>query len=270
MSISVSRIENDLADARVTLNNINNYEDIKVRAANRGITAERIEEIFALHTESNRTLDNYKAERAIQIGLTDRFNKKEAEAYSFYMECVETARITFEDQTEIMGLLGLVGKRLKALAKWTIEAVRFYRETLKRENILQALSTYNVTKEDLEKGIALVAELLALKGEQAEQKGKVQVAYKARNVAYKAFRKPMRQLRKLLRIEYRDNPQQLERVGILVYSDGYVKAETRRKNEEKKMQEEAENEAEEMEPAAVEVEAVGNAESVGHANVSNV
>jgi hypothetical protein len=155
----------------------------------------------------------------------------------------------------------LWGRRAKALTKWTTEAVRFYNEILKRENILQALSTYNVTKEDLEKGIALVEELRALKEEQEEQKGKVQVAYKARNAAYKAFRKPMRQLRKLLRIEYRDNLQQLERVGILVYSDGYVKAETRRKNEEKKMQEEAESEAEEMEPAAVEVEAVGSLES---------
>lgn len=259
MSIAVSTIENDLAEARLTLNNINNYEDIKARAANRGITVERIDAIFALHAEANRTLDNYKAERAVQIGLTDRVNQKMLEAYSFYMESVETARVTFEDKPEIMELLGLIGKRAKALNKWTTEAVRFFNEALKREDILQGLLTNNFTKENLEQGVTLVGELLALKEEQEEQKGKVQVAYKERNIAYKAFRKPMRQLRKLLRIEYRSEPQQLERVGIRAYSEGYVKAETRRKNEEKEKQKE-------MEAAAVEVQAAGNLEITGNSN----
>ncbi len=57
MSIAVSTIENDLANARLTLNNINNYEDITVRAANRGITAERIGEIFVFHKLKNEAIE---------------------------------------------------------------------------------------------------------------------------------------------------------------------------------------------------------------------
>ena len=41
------------------------------------------------------------------------------------------------------------------------------------------------------------------------------------------------------RIEFKNEPQQLERLGITVYSDGYVSAKTRKKNEERKAMQEA-------------------------------
>jgi len=237
MSISVNRIENDLANGRLTLNNIKTFEDIKVRAANRGVTNERLAEILLLHDESVKALDMYKAEQAEQIGLTDQLSEKEKGAYGFYMECIEIARLAFEDSPGIMELLGLTGRRSKAINKWTAQALRFFKAALSREYILQGFLKYNLTKENLEEGQPLIEELLEAKYRQTEQKGKVQATFKVRNNIYKLFRKPMRKLRKALRIEYKKDPQQLERLGIRAYSDGYVKAETRRKNEERKKKE---------------------------------
>ena len=248
MKISITTIENDLANGRLTLNNIKNFEDISARAANRGFTAEQIDAILLLHQESLQKVDLYKAEIAAQIGLTDHFKEKEEETYDFYIESVEIARLAFEGKPGIMKLLGLTGKRSQSFKKWTAQALRFFKEVLSREDLLQDLLKFNLTKEDLEKGLKLVEELLETKYRQEEQKGKVQAAYNVRNKVYKLFRKPMRQLRKILRIEYKKEPQQLERLGIRAYSEGYVKAETRRKNEEKKRKE-----AEEAEAAAVAV-----------------
>ena len=241
MSISVKRIENDLANARLTLNNIKTFEDIKERAANRGVTDERLAEILQFHDESLKALDRYKAEQAAQIGLTDQLSEKEKEAYDFYMECIEIARLAFEDNPGVMELLGLNGRRSKAMHKWTAQALRFFKAALSREDILQDFLKYNLTKENLEKGQPLIEQLLDAKYKQTEQKGKVQASFKVRDNVYKLFRKPMRQLRKVMRIEYKKEPQQLERLGIRVYSAGYVKAETRRKNEERKKKEAEEN-----------------------------
>ena len=246
MKISITTIENDLADGRLTLNNIKNFEDIGSRVANRGFTTEQIDEILSLHQESLEKLDSYKAELAEQIGLTDYLKEKEKETYDFYIECVEIARLAFEERTGIMRLLGLTGKRGLAFTKWTGQALRFYKEALNREDLLQDLLIYNLSKENLENGQKMVEELLDTKYKQEEQKGKVQAAFNERNKVYKLFRKPMRQLRKILRIEYKKEPQQLERLGIRAYSDGYVKAATRRKNEEK-----LRKKAEEAEMAAV-------------------
>ncbi len=251
MTISITTIENDLANGRLTLNNIKNFEDISARAANRGFTTEQIDEILSLHQESLQKLDSYKTELAEQIGLTDHFKEKDEEAYDLYIECVEIARLAFEGRPGIMKLLGLTGKRSKGFKKWTGQALRFFKEALSREDLLQDLLKLNLTKENLEKGRKQIEELLETKYRQEEQKGKVQNAFKVRNRVYKAFRKPMRQLRKLLRIEYKKEPQQLERLGIRAYSDGYVKAETRRKNEEK-LRKEAE-EAKKAAVAAVEI-----------------
>lgn len=247
MGISVGRIENDLADGRLTLNNIGEFEDIKERMAGRGIDDEYIASISTLLDQSIKTLDKYKAEMALQIGLTGKMSAKEGEAYGVYVECVEIGRLVFEDNPGIMKLLGLTGRRSKALNKWTAQSRRFFKEALNREDILQGLAKYNLTKEVLENGQKLVGDLLDLKYRQEEQKGKVQTAYEERDKVYKVFRKPMRQLRKLLRIEYKKEPQQLERLGIRAYSDGYVKAETRRKNEEKKRKEAEEKAAAEVE-----------------------
>ena len=250
MKISIKSIENDLANGRLTLNNIKNFEDISTRAANRGYTTEKVDEILSLHQESLQKVDLYKAEIAEQIGLTDQFKEKEKETYDFYIECVEIARLAFEENPGNLRLLGLTGKRGQSFKKWTGQARLFFKEASNREDLLPDFSTFNLTKENLEKGQTLVEELLDIKYRQEEQKGKVQTAFDVRNKVYKLFRKPMRQLRKTLRIEYKQEPQQLERLGIRAYSEGYVKAETRRKNEEKKRQ--AVEAAEKAAAAAVE------------------
>jgi len=244
MSFSTKNIEEYLGKSRVAITNALELTDIKERLANYGYDDTRLQEGMKIYEETFRLLNDFKAIHADQIGITKKLNSKLKKAYNTYMDYAKMARFAVKDDIGLIKLLQLDGRRLQRQEGWTGQAIRFYQEALKNEDILQKLGVYAITKEKLEAGLALVNEALSLDSKQENIKGSAQQLLTERDKSFKKHRQWMNPFRQACRIEFKDDPQNLERLKIDALSDGYVRKKKKKKDDNESKTEETETHTE--------------------------
>ena len=244
MSYSTKNIEEYLGKSRVAINNALKFTDIKERLLNHGYDETRLQEGKKLYEEAFNLLNEFNEIHAKQIGITENLNSKMKEAYDTYMGYAKMARFAVNEDIGHIKLLQLDGKRLQRQEGWTGQAIRFYQEALKHEDILQKLGVYNITKEKLEAGLALVKDALSLDSDQENIKGSAQQLITKRDKKFKKHRQWMNPFRQACRIEFKDDPQNIERLKIDALSDGYVRKKKKKKDDNEPKTEETETQTE--------------------------
>ena len=241
MSISTKFIEEYLGKSRVAINNALELTDIKERLLNHGYDETRLQEGKKMYEEAFNLLNEFKAAHAEQVGITKTLNKEMKKAYSTYMDYAKMARFAVEEDDGLIELLQLDGQRGTRQEAWTGQAIRFYQEALKREDILQKLGVFAITKEKLEAGLALVKEALSLDSKQENKKGIAQQLITRRDKSFRKHTQWMSPFKQACRIEFKDDPQNIERLKIDALSDGYVRKKKKKKDDNEPKTEETEN-----------------------------
>jgi len=244
MSFSTKHIEEYLGKSRVAITNALELTDIKERLVNHGYDETRLQEGKKMYEETFNLLNEFKAAHADQVGITKKLNKEMKKAYSTYMDYAKMARFAVKEDDGLIELLQLDGRRLQRQEGWTGQAIRFYQEALKREDIIQKLGVYAITKEKLEAGLTLVKEALSLDSKQENIKGSAQQLLTKRDKSFRRHKQWMNPFRQACRIEFKDDPQHLERLKIDALSEGYVRKKKKKKDDTEAKTEETETQTE--------------------------
>jgi hypothetical protein len=234
MAISQKQFESFLNDSREIIFNAYMLEDIKARMLNRGYNEDKLLKGREKYANAYDALETWKTAYAEQLGATDEFSKAKKKAYGFYSDIVLMGRYALGENKELREKLENNVNLVRCFDRWTTHAMRLYTKAKESEPALKLLSEYNITKEKLDLGIQLINDAREKEKTRNDKKGIAQCLTAKKNEALHVLREWLATFKAMCRIEFKTEPQALERLGILVYSEGYVSAKTRKKNEEKK------------------------------------
>jgi hypothetical protein len=156
----------------------------------------------------------------------------------------KAARIEFKDYAKLIDLeyVSSEDNPLRALANdvikdrgkltWLKKAKEYYHYVLKSESIISRISIYNLTRERIEAALNNVAAVENTKAKYFRLKGDAEEAIRKRDKALRDLETWMKKLISVCRIAFKDRPQFLEKLGILVLSDGYKRARTKTKTKD--------------------------------------
>ena len=110
------------------------------------------------------------------------------------------------------------GRSKRDLSGWMEEARQFYTNARANEEIMEKLSGFGVTDEELEQGLRLVDEVEKSAARHEMLKGETVRATQDRDSAFKKFMAWMGDFKRICRVALADTPQKLESLGIKVRS----------------------------------------------------
>ena len=206
--------------AQTLLTNIQ-QPDLKALILMFGYDYIRLAEGQALYDNAKMLMNAQKGGYADQFQSTRTLNEQAAAAEKDFAIYLNMARIALADKQ--INELGITGARKNSFGGWTEQAHDFYEIALSKPGIMTIFSAYGVTSENFQAKLDTINMLRALSITQKNMIGNAQVATERKDEALKALFQWYGDLINICRIAFRSEPQHLERLGKIVYSDGYKK-----------------------------------------------
>jgi hypothetical protein len=213
-------IRKKMIQAKVLLDNVQEPE-FKAALLEFGYTDEKLAAGQTLYDETKVLIKNQKQAYAAQYKASRALNKKAGVAQQYFSKQVKIARLALDTDEESIKDLGISGSRAETYDGWTGEANTFYSTALASPEILAVLLLSNVTPEILTAGLQMVEDLEPLYTAQKNKIGLAQVATENRDKKMDDLFKWVSKIIQYARIAFVDDPQQLERFMVTVYSKGY-------------------------------------------------
>lgn len=175
-----------------------------------------------------------------QILIHGEFENTGKEFQSLY----KTARIQFSDYRKLIDLEfdSSEDNPLRALANdciyekgkfaWIKKAKEYYQYVLKSDSIISRISIYGLTRQRIENALNNITAVEDTKAKYLRLKGDAEEAVRSRNHALRELETWMKKLISVCRIAFKDRPQFLEKLGILVLSAGYKRTKRKTKKGE--------------------------------------
>ena len=168
-----------------------------------------ISRVEALNTEKK---NQYTQKRV----LAKQMAAEVKELKALYKEHLSIARFVYRNDTFMQDQLELKGTRKGDWAGWLAQVLEFY---TKVETLALAVMKKNgATAEDLARGKAIAAAMMAAYVDKKSNKGDAQSATKRRDEVLKAIDSWVSSFKKVARVALEKDPQLLEVLGIVVPS----------------------------------------------------
>lgn len=132
-----------------------------------------------------------------------------------YKKTLKIARIAFQDHPKADKAVVLFGRRKESLSGWLAQAQTFYANILKDNDLLDALAQYGYTAEKLQQESDLLNQIAQKNQQQKKEMGESQASTQARDEKIDELAKWVSNLRAVAKVALADDPQQLEKLGIL-------------------------------------------------------
>lgn len=192
---------------------------ILAAVATYGYTPEKLDIGKSLLNETADLIVKHGDEDAEQAHADDDFKMQRIKINEKFTKHQKLAAIALDDKPLLLKLnLGVNGQASDVYSEWISDIDLFYGNALKSDEILAALAELNITKEILEAMQAEIATMKTLKLNQKKEMGEAQMATKERDKKISELDKWARRYKKVAHITFEDQPQILEKLGILVRS----------------------------------------------------
>ena len=165
-------------------------------------------------------------EKGEQVVAYRAFETLFDEVNEMYMYHIKLCRIVCIKNKPKLKELTLDVPRETTINGWLIQAKAFYSNALKDEELITGLSIFAITREKLEAGEQKIFEIETAKERHDIETGEAQDATRLRNDAVDEAYQYAIAFIAICKIALKDRPEQLEKVRIKHYSDGYKKAST--------------------------------------------
>lgn len=162
------------------------------------------------------------------------FEKLRDETHPRYMDHVKFMRMAHRDDLRKLDELDAATTRVRTITGWLTQSKTFYTNVLGDEQALAKMTGYGITAENLQEVELKVAEVGAANQEHKLKKGEAQDAIDRRDAALDLLDKFMSEFIGICRIALKEHPQLLEKLGIVVYTKGYISAKSKAAAEERK------------------------------------
>lgn len=175
---------------------------------------------------------------AVQKEAKITFKRVFKESHGIYMQHVKFARSIGRKDPERNAKLNVTESRKMKFNEWMLQASDFYAKALVDEGLIMKYTTnYGITKEQLESGNQAVLKAIDAKEKYKTAMGNVQALKVERDKALEALANAIKDFAMVCIYALKDNTQQLEKMGIRVYSPGYHKKNKETTEQEKEGQE---------------------------------
>lgn len=183
----------------------------------------RLDEGKAVYNEADAAVEKQKLDYVKQFEAREAFEKAFNEANAVYIEHISLMRLALTGNPTKRTMLAIDGKRSQSLAGWLRQTNRFYNNAIDNDEVLVPVAQYGITNEKLIEGRDLVKQVEIANDVHDKAKGAAQQSTIDRNKALKKLDRWASAFLKVCRFALKDKPQLLEKLGILVYSEGYTK-----------------------------------------------
>jgi hypothetical protein len=171
----------------------------------------------ALREQALALVQQQHARLGAQLAATDARATAQAQAHALYMRHVGVARVALRGDRGAAQALDLAARK-RNKSGWLLQAQQFYTNLLDDAAIVAKLGRFGLTQAQITAGQQLVAEVAAGHVAQQSRKSVSQETLKARDVALEALNDWMRDFLAIARIALAEQPQTLEKLGIIVAS----------------------------------------------------
>lgn len=216
--MATASIDQQLAAAQLALSNARSDGDLSGPLAAFGYDAERLAAGWALYETAAATQQRQTQEYGEQYTASDALTTTWEAAQAEVSRYVKVARIALKAERGAAAKLALDGPRKRSLAGWLAQARQFYANALADAGVLTALAQFGVTQEKLAAGQAQVAVVEGLAAAQKKETGEAQQATEKRDAALEALDMWMGDFVAIARVALEENPQWLEKMGVLARS----------------------------------------------------
>lgn len=158
-------------------------------------------------------------ENVEQTHANNEFKYQRIKINKQFIKYRKLARIALAEAPLLLRInLGVNGEPSDTYADWISELEQFYDNALKSSEIMNAFAEYNIATKTLEAEQAEIAIMKSLKLNQKKEMGEAQMATKERDKKIVELDKWAGIYKKVVTITFEDQPQILEKLGILVRS----------------------------------------------------
>lgn len=158
-------------------------------------------------------------EDAEQKHADDSFKALRSKIEAQFRKDRKLAKIALEEEPLLLKVnLGVMGDVSYNFPDLMVELNQFYDNALKSTEIMTAFGELNLSSEKLQAMQADIAALKSLKLTQKKEMGEAQMATKERDKKLSVLDKWAKRYKKVATIAFEDQPQILEKLGILVRS----------------------------------------------------
>ncbi len=219
MANNQTRIDQFLLSSQVMIENSLSDNGIKTALADFGYTEEKLNAGKQLYDEAAALQNAQKKEYGDQVAATAELNEIWETAHQQYIRTLKIARVAFNDNIKADKATMLFGRRKQSLSGWLEQAQAFYKNLLNDTAFLTTLSAFGYTEEKLQNESTLINQVIAKHLAQKKEVGEAQEATETRDKALDKLAHWISDLRAVAKVTLEDNPQQLEKLGILARSN---------------------------------------------------
>lgn len=210
-----NRIDEFLLAAQVMIENSLADPVVKEALATYGYSGETLAAGKTLYEETIALQNTQKKEYGDQVAATSELNDIWETADQQYMKTLKIARIAFQDHPKADRAVMLFGRRKESLSGWLAQAQIFYANILNDADLMDSLVKYGYTTEKIQQESTLLNQIAAKNQEQRKEMGEAQASTQARDKKIDELAKWVSDLRAVAKVALADDPQQLEKLGIL-------------------------------------------------------
>ncbi len=215
MANGTNRIDQFLLSSQVMIENALSDTGVKAALACFGYSEEKLKAGKKLYGEAVALQNAQKKEYGDQVAATAELNDIWDIAHQQYIRTLKIARVAFNESIKADKAAMLFGRRKQSLSGWLEQARTFYANLLGDSAFLTALAEYGYTQEKLEQESTLIDQVIAKHLQQKKEIGEAQEATEIRDNALDKLAQWISDLRAVAKVSLEDNPQQLEKMGIL-------------------------------------------------------
>ncbi len=209
--------------------NASTDDEIKALVEPYAYTEAKIEQGKTIYNTADSAVEQQKRDYARQFEAKSIFDAAFDEAEDEYIELITLVRLALDGDPVKLKVLGLDGKLPQNFGGWLRRVNRFYNNSIDNPELLPLVAEYGVTNEKLIAGQGLAKKTETANDNHDKAKGTAQQSTVDRNEAIEVLDKWTHAFKKVCRLALKNRPQLLERLGIVVLSEGY----TRKPKEEK-------------------------------------
>ncbi|MBI9034671.1 MAG: hypothetical protein JEZ03_09400 [Bacteroidales bacterium] len=181
-----------------------------------GYTEAKLQAALAMIVEARQLANQQLTEYAEQYQATENVYTAWDASNKVYVNSLRIARIAFRKNIQAQTALMLNGRRNASLNGWLEQATTFYANMLPNAVYMAAMSEFGFTPERLQEEHAMMQNVRELNQNQQKEKGEAQHATLARDAKVEELADWMHDFFAIARIALADNPQWMEKLGVVV------------------------------------------------------
>ena len=209
-----SAISERLSWASVALANAAEAE-ILARISVYGFNLDRLTEGRGFQQRASEAVTRQVAAAGELRTATARLQRELGAAKAAYQGLARASRTAFKRSPDVLVTLGLVGAMPRTQASFITMSLALFDNAIGTPAVAEALGRYGYTAERLAAERAKIVALIEARRAQGAANGAAQQATADQNAALAALEDEMSALRTMAKVALRDQPQLLEKLGIV-------------------------------------------------------